>query len=108
MAEVWTFYSRVPEPGYCGNTAQTRTPPAQSLRPGASRLQLDRLDFGDEPSGVVTQVRGDHVEHGVTEAADVQDVGALGRLTVEPYGWMSMQTSLGSPQCRDRPAASGS
>ena len=45
---------------------------------GASRLQLDRLDFGDEPSGVVTQVRGDHVEHGVTEAADVQDVGTLG------------------------------
>ena len=27
--------------------------------------QLNRLDFGDEPSGVVTQVRGDHVEHGV-------------------------------------------
>jgi hypothetical protein len=49
------------------------------LKPGAFRLQLDRLDFGDEPSGVVTQVRGDHVEHGVTEAANVQDVGMLGR-----------------------------
>ena len=49
------------------------TPPARLLRPGAfCFLQLDRVDFGDEPSGVVTQVRDDHVEHGVTEAANVQ------------------------------------
>ena len=47
---------------------------------GVSSLQFDRLDFGDEPSGVVTQVRGNHVEHGVTEAADVQDVVSLGCL----------------------------
>ena len=37
-------------------------------------LQRNRLDFRDEAGGVVVQERGDHAEHGVTEAADVQDV----------------------------------
>ena len=37
-------------------------------------------ETGDEPGGIVREVRGDDVEHGVTEAADVQDVVALRRL----------------------------
>ena len=40
-------------------------------------LQRDRFDFRDEAGGVVVQERGDHAEHGVTEAADVQDVTPL-------------------------------
>ncbi len=57
--------------------AHENTPSPVTQAGGVSHLQLDRLDFGDEPSGVVTQVRGDHVDHGVTEAADVQDVSTL-------------------------------
>ena len=37
-------------------------------------LQSNRFDFGDEAVGVATQKRSHNVEHGVTEAADVQDV----------------------------------
>lgn len=35
------------------------------------------LDLGHEPAGVVGQEGGNDAEHGVTEAADVQDVGPL-------------------------------
>ena len=57
-----------------------KTPPTQFLRPEASSLQFDRLHLCNEPSGITAQVRGNHVENGVTEAADVQDVGTLGCL----------------------------
>jgi len=40
-------------------------------------LQLDGFDFGHEPAGVAAQERGHNAEHGVTEAADVQDVFPL-------------------------------
>ena len=46
----------------------------------SSHSEFDRFDFGDKPSGIVTQERGDHVEHSVTKAADVQDIGTLGCL----------------------------
>jgi hypothetical protein len=36
------------------------------------KLQLDRFDFSDESLVVVGEERTDHVEHGVTEATDVQ------------------------------------
>ena len=58
------------------------TPPDMIAQAGGvSWLQLDRLDFGNEPSGVVTQVRGNHVEHGVRKTADVQaaEGGIIGR-----------------------------
>ena len=45
--------------------------------PGVLWLQLDRLDFGDKPAGVPAEERGHDVEHGVIEAADVQDVAAV-------------------------------
>ena len=51
------------------------SPLVQSLEPGARSLdlQLDRLNFRYETVGIVLQERGDNVEHGVAEAADVQD-----------------------------------
>ena len=40
-------------------------------------LQFDRFDFGDEPLAVVSEERTDHVEHGVTEATDIENVSSL-------------------------------
>ena len=40
-------------------------------------LQLDGLDLGHEAAGVAAQERRHDAEHGVTEAADVQDVFPL-------------------------------
>ena len=48
-----------------------------------SLLQRNRLNFRDEAVGVVVQERGDHAEHGVTEAADVQDVATLRGLRLQ-------------------------
>ncbi len=42
-----------------------------------SRLQFDRFNFSDESLVVVRQERTDHVEHGVTEATDVQNVNSF-------------------------------
>ena len=54
-----------------------RRPRPRALNRGRSHSQLDLLDLGHEPAGVVGQ-EGDHdAEHGVTEAANVQDVGPL-------------------------------
>jgi len=39
--------------------------------------QFDRFNFGDESLVVVRKEPADHVEHGVTEAADVHDVSSL-------------------------------
>jgi len=44
---------------------------------GAFRLHLDRLDFGEEPAGVLGEEGGHDAEHGVTEAADVQHVAPI-------------------------------
>ena len=41
---------------------------------GSIELKLDRIHFRNKTVRVVAQVRSDNVEHGVTEAADVQDV----------------------------------
>ena len=51
------------------------TAPAR-IEPGRVS-QLDRFNVGNEPPRIVTQERGDHVEHGIREAADVQDVRTL-------------------------------
>jgi hypothetical protein len=40
-------------------------------------LQFDPLDLGDEPVGTIIEERGNDAKHGVTEAADVQDVVAV-------------------------------
>ncbi len=42
-----------------------------------TRLQFDRFNFSDESLVVVGKERTDHIEHGVTEATDVHDVGSL-------------------------------
>src|SRR4051812_37002331 len=53
---------------------------ARLLGPGAcvdhsrSLLKLDPLNLGDEPVGAIIKERGNDVEHGVTEATDVQNV----------------------------------
>ena len=54
--------------------------PANRKLEADSTLQLDGFDFADEAGCVVFQERADDVEHGVTEAADVQDVVSLGCL----------------------------
>ena len=41
------------------------------------RLQRHRFDLGDEAISVILQECVDHLEHGITEAADVQDVAAF-------------------------------
>jgi hypothetical protein len=50
--------------------------PGARRPPGAFhlQLQLDRFDLGHEPAGVVAQERGHNAEHGIAEAAHVQDV----------------------------------
>ncbi len=45
-----------------------------------SRLQFDRFNFSDESLVVVGEERTDHVEHGVTEASDVQNVRSFASL----------------------------
>ena len=45
-----------------------------------SRLQLDRFNFSDESLVVIRQEPTDHVEHGVTEAADVHNVSSFASL----------------------------
>ena len=44
------------------------------------RLQFDRFNFSDESLVVVGQKTTNHVEHGVTEATDVQDVSSFASL----------------------------
>ena len=56
---------------------EKKTPPGRiSLFGGSavSRLQTDRLYLSDKALGVVPQEHGINIEHGVTKAADVQDV----------------------------------
>src|SRR3990172_4925350 len=55
----------------------TRTPRAGIGSKDVPRLHLDRLDFADKPAGVLGGEGGHDTEHGVTEAADVQDVAAI-------------------------------
>lgn len=43
-------------------------------------MRINRLDVSDEPAGLLGEKRCHDAEHGVTEAADVQDVRALRRL----------------------------
>jgi hypothetical protein len=43
-------------------------------------LQLDRLDFRYELGRVVTEKRRYDLEHGIAEAADIQDIGPIRRL----------------------------
>lgn len=40
-------------------------------------LEFDRFDISDESLVVVGQERTDHVEHGVTEATDIENVRSL-------------------------------
>jgi hypothetical protein len=42
-----------------------------------ARLQFDRFNFCDESLVVLGEERTDHVEHGVTEATDVQNVNSF-------------------------------
>ena len=56
-----------------GSVAQTKGVSIQE----SSELKINRLHFCHKPIRVVTQVRSDNVEHGVTEATDVQDVAPL-------------------------------
>jgi hypothetical protein len=67
----------------------------------ALTLEFDRLDFCDEAVRVFAQERGDHVEHGVTEAADVQTAegGFMGS-----GGW-NYRVICHSRPCRQRKPA---
>ncbi len=42
-----------------------------------SRLQFNRLNFSNESLAVVGKERTDHVEHGLTEANDIENVRSL-------------------------------
>ncbi len=75
-------------------------PLARLLRPGASVstteplcISLDSTSAtnGNEPCGIVVQVRGDYMEHRVTEAADVQDVVAL--VSLRRTVWLDVDTN---------------
>jgi len=66
-----------------GGTGRLRRPFAGEVTTGTKAgdlltvtffLQLYPLDLGHEPAGIVGQEGGYDAEHGVTEAADVQDV----------------------------------
>ena len=65
--------------GLCVINQQESPRPDCSGR-GRFLSEFDGLYFGDEPCGVASEKRRDHVEHRVTEAADVQNAVALGRL----------------------------
>jgi hypothetical protein len=52
-------------------------PSPQDVSRGALALQLHRLDLGHEPATIVGEKGGDNAERGVTEAADIQDVGPI-------------------------------
>ena len=45
-----------------------------------TRLRFDRFNFSDESLVVISQERADHVEHGVTEATDIENVSSLASL----------------------------
>ena len=45
-----------------------------------SRLQFDRFNFSEESMLVVGEELTDHVEHGVTEATDIENVSSLASL----------------------------
>ena len=50
-------------------------------RPVATgQLHLHRLHLCDEPTGVIAEERRNHAEHGIPEAADVQNVRPIRRL----------------------------
>ena len=54
--------------------------PLRKHTSGAFWLQGDGLYFGDEPTRVLPEESRDYLEHRVTEPADIQDIGTVGRL----------------------------
>jgi hypothetical protein len=62
----------------CGGGGPAHGKPlARWLEPGVSLLKFHGLDFGQEAGGVAAEERCHDTEHGVAEAADVQDVFPL-------------------------------
>ena len=63
-----------------GKSPSQKKPLARSLEPGALTSQLHGLDLGHKATGIAAQERRHDAEDGVTAAADVQDVVAVGGL----------------------------
>jgi hypothetical protein len=62
-----------------------------------SRLQFDRFNFSDESLVAVGEERTDHVEHGVTEATDDQNVSGRTKLF-----WYSFDSGKDKLAVRER------